>query len=185
MGEISAFDIVASLILLAGMAAGFTRGVVRQLADMAALYIGLAVAAQYSPVLTPSVAMRLPTWPRYAVAALVFFLIVGILTVLLSLLAQGILHGSGKQERNEVSQVVGFALGAIAAAAFLSVAVPVIRYAVIASWGSREATRQMIIIALERSDLRPFFESITPTVLMLIRPFLPTGLPEIVLAGMR
>ncbi len=184
MGELSAFDIVASLILLAGMAAGFTRGVVRQLADMVALYIGIAVGAQYALVLTPSVAARLPGWPRYVVTSLVFFLIVGFLTSLLSLLAQGVLHGAGKRERDEIGQVVGFVLGAIAAATFLSIAVPVIRYSVIASWGHHEATRQAITIALERSDLRPFFEALTPTVLMLIRPFLPSGMPEMLLAGL-
>jgi len=184
MGQISGFDVIACLILLGGMAAGFTRGVVRQLADMAALYVGLAVATQYAPILTPAVAPRLPSWPRYVVSALVFFLLVAIMTGLLSVLAQGILAGSGKREMNEVSQVVGFVLGAIAAAAFLSIAVPVIRSSVIASWGTREATRHAIITALEQSDLRAFFETLTPTVLRLIRPFLPGGLPEMVLTGL-
>ena len=149
---------------------------------MAALYVGLAVATQYAPILTPAVALRLPSWPRYVVSALVFFLLVAIMTGLLSVLAQGILAGSGKREMNEVSQVVGFVLASPQPRSSYRRAV--IRSSLIASWGTREATRHAIITALEQSDLRAFFETLTPTVLRLIRPFLPGGLPEMVLTGL-
>ncbi|NPV06559.1 MAG: CvpA family protein [Anaerolineae bacterium] len=179
MGEISAFDIIVCLMLLGGMAAGFARGFVRQTADLAALYVGLAVAAQYTPMVTPALDRRLLALPTYAVTALTFFLLVGIVTAILSLVAQSLLHSSQKQELNEISHIAGFAVGALATYAFISVSVPVIRYGVAASWGAWEGVRQVIIASLNHSYLRPLFESFTPTMLSLLQPLLPSGLPDV------
>jgi membrane protein required for colicin V production len=179
MGDISAFDIIVCLMLLGGMAVGFARGFVRQTADLAALYVGVAVAAQYTPLIAPSLDRRLTTWPSYTVTALTFFLLVAVVTGVLSLVAQNLLTTSQRQELNELSHIAGFAIGALTTLAFISIAMPVVRYAVAGSWGTAEGARYLIVQALNKAYLSPLFDSFTPMVLSLIRPLLPSGLPDV------
>ncbi|MGI6207607.1 MAG: hypothetical protein ACOYEW_05265, partial [Anaerolineae bacterium] len=63
--------------------------------------------------------------------------------------------------------------------AFISIAMPVVRYAVAGSWGTAEGARYLIVQALNKAYLSPLFDSFTPMVLSLIRPLLPSGLPDV------
>jgi len=65
------------------------------------------------------------------------------------------------------------------------VLIPSTRYATGASWGAWDGAREAITRALDNSYLAPFFGSITPWVLWLIRPLLPGGVPDVLLGRIR
>mgnify|MGYP005850359791 CR=1 FL=1 len=181
MSGVSAFDIVVCVVLLGGMASGFTRGAIRQAADLVALYVGLAVSAQYTPLVASALGPKITFWPAYIVTAVVFYAILGTISGILSLVAQTLLHSNTtrRRELTDLSQIAGFGLGALGAAALIGVSIPVIRYVTSASWASWDDVREIAVRSLDSSYLRPFFDRMGAWVLWLIQPLLPAGLPDV------
>ena len=175
---ISAFDIASCILILATMACGFARGSLRQGADLLALYVGLAVSAQYAPLATQAVRPQLSGTPIYVLGAIVFFAILLFVGGVLAVVAHALLQPSKPRALSELDQVGGAILGLICAAAFIAVSVPVLRYSAAASWGSWDTARDVLLRALERSYLLPVFEKMTQYVLLSIQPLLPAGIPE-------
>ncbi|MHB0877023.1 MAG: CvpA family protein [Anaerolineae bacterium] len=186
MGGLSVFDLVYALVLLAGMAAGYARGFLRQLTEFVAVYVGLAVAAQYTPFLTGSLDPVLATVPHYVTSGAVFFAVVSIVAGVLSLVGHTLISPSepgGRREydRSDLSQISGLLVGALIASSLIAVSIPVLRYATAASWGGWDTVRQFLAGALDHSYMAPLFGRLTPTVLASIQPLLPGGLPGVLL----
>lgn len=186
MGSLSVFDLVYALVLLAGMAAGYARGVLREMTELVAVYVGLAVAAQYTPFLSSSLSPTLATVPYYVTAGAVFFVIVSVVAGLLGLMGHTLLNpGVGDQRRDpdhsDASQISGLLIGAFIASCLIAVSVPVLRYATAASWGGWDTVRQFLAGSLDHSYMAPLFGRLTPAVLASIQPLLPGGLPAVLL----
>lgn len=175
---ITAVDVVICLILLGGMAAGFRNGFQVALIDLAAFYIGLAVAAQYTALAAPPVYQLVGVLPMYVTESLVFLLIMGVVSGLFSMVARLLLTASRKsQPPSPLSQVLGFALGLTAAVASVAVLLPLVRHAAAASWATADAARDSLLAAIGRSPLVPLFDAATPYVHAAISPLLPAGIP--------
>lgn len=181
MNAISFFDILFSLMLLISMGSGFARGFLRQLTDLVAFYVGLAISAQYTPIVAVALNSLVAPTPYYVVAALVFFGLMSGVASVLSLAARILMRPGGvsRRELTDVSQVGGLALAAFQTSAVIAISIPVIRYAISASWGTWDATREVIVRALNNCYLGPFFNSFTPWVIAAINPLLPAGLPDV------
>ena len=181
MDFISAFDIIFCLILLGSMAGGFARGFLRELTGLVALYVSIAIAAQYNPVVTRALSPLFTRIPYYVLAAIVYLAIVGAIAGLLNFVVHTLLRPGvgGKHEPSDLSQIAGLAIAAVEASAFIAISIPALRYATSASWGTWDGTREAIQHGLDTSYLLPFFSSLTPWVLWLISPLLPGGIPDV------
>ena len=181
MDTISFLDIVFSLALLASMGTGFARGFLRQLTDLAALYVGLAVSAQYTPMVAATLNPLVASMPYYLISALVFFGVMSLVGGVLSLAAHVLMRPGGvsRRELSDISQVGGLVLAAFQTSAVIAISIPVLRYAISASWGSWDATREVLVRAVNNSYLVPIFNSFTPSVVAAISPLLPGGLPDV------
>lgn len=174
----SVFDFFAMIVLLSGMASGFARGFTRQAWDFLGLYVGLAVAAQYNALIVPAVNPHIPLLPFYTVSSFVFVVVLSTVYGLVSFVGQT-LHRSDGEDMSEFNRIGGFILGAIGGIIFLSVLIPVLRYAMAGSWASWDLVRLFIARAIEKSYLTPFLDKVTPYVLMSLQPLLPAGLPDV------
>jgi uncharacterized membrane protein required for colicin V production len=175
---ITAVDVIICLILLGSMAAGFRNGFLVELIDLAAFYVGLAVAAQYTGLAAPVVYPMVPGLPTYAIDSLLFLMILGVISGLLATVARLLLTARrNDQSPSQVSQVLGFALGLIVGIASVAVLLPAVRHASAASWGASDGARASLVAAVSHSPLVPLFDSATLLVHASIRPLLPAGIP--------
>jgi uncharacterized membrane protein required for colicin V production len=175
---ITAVDVIICLALLGSMAAGFRNGFQVELIDLAAFYVGLAIAAQYTGLASPIVYPMMAGLPTYVIDSLVFLVILGVVGGLLATVARLLLTAGRKnQPPSPTSQVLGFALGLIVGIASVAVLLPVIRHASAASWGVSDGARDSLVNAIQHSPLVPLFDSATLLVHTAVRPLLPIGIP--------
>src|SRR5438045_2436989 len=130
MGGINWLDIVVIVLLLTGMAIGFTQGLVRQLIGFAALYIALVLATQFFRPLSQLLGDALNAPPNTMSNAIAFFFIL--------LVAMGIINYFGLDAYKStkirilpfVDQITGIVLGVASMWIMVSVAINVLVFAV-------------------------------------------------------
>jgi len=178
MGGFSIVDVCICLILLGGMALGYSRGLVRSFFDLVVTYVALGIAAQYTPLVRHVLRHMLPAWPTYVINSVLFLAVGALVATTLGTVVQALLRSGSKRRQTELSTLAGFFIGALTAAALVSVFIPVVEHGASGSWGTWDSHRESMLRSLASSYLVPFFHQLTPVVLTSIKPLLPAGLPE-------
>ncbi|MGB8647143.1 MAG: CvpA family protein [Anaerolineae bacterium] len=172
------FDLALFIALLAGLAVGYYQGLVRQLINLAAFYLGAIVASQYYSMLGYAVKGTMATTPGLAVNAGAFFVIMMIVVVILNILA---LDATKMMIRLPpvVEHLGGMVLGLSATWVFITIAVSILLVITQEGWSEAEGARQIIYSGVHESQIAHATQTTLPALLGAIKPWLPGGIPNI------
>lgn len=179
LGGFNWLDILIFLLLILGLGIGYAQGLLRQMIGLAALYIGTILGAQYFFVVSGWMRALFTTAPSRFINALAFLIILGVVTTLINWLAYDAYHSMKLRLLPLVDHLGGSLLGLITAVTIISLALPLMTFATGEPWPWAEPTRLLIIAGLQTSRLLPIFDSLKLTLLNVLAPWLPSGLPSI------
>jgi uncharacterized membrane protein required for colicin V production len=173
-------DYVLLIVLLAGLTVGYVQGLLRQVINLAAMYLAAILAAQYFHVLGNFLKSQLATTPGTLLNAASFFLVMFAVTALLNFLTFDAYKNTKLTLFPLLDRVGGMILGVIASWILITLAISVLAAAASTQyWASGEHFRQMLKDGIQGSQIALVTESTLPNILGAIKPWLPTGLPAI------
>ncbi len=179
MFGINWLDAVIILLLAVGLGIGYSQGLLRQVINLAALYIGSILAVQYYHVLGKFLEGMFSTTPGLLMNAIAFFIILLITAGILNFLA----HDAYRVQLHilpTLNQFSGMLLGLAAMWIIVTLAVNMLTFATsVPNWASAEDARQFIQQGLTDSVLVGVTRETFPTLITALKPWLPTGVPAI------
>ncbi len=173
------FDGLLVVALIAGMVIGYAQGLVRQLIGLAALYIGAILGAQYYTVISRFIHWPFPDAPDRFANSLGFFFILIVVTSVVSWLILDTYKNTKLNLVPLVDTLGGSLLGLVTAVIVIELVVPVIIFGTLEPWPWAEPTRYLIANGLTTSKLLDAFERLKPTLLNVLGPWMPNGIPSI------
>lgn len=174
------FDFVIIVCLLAGMAIGYSQGLIRQMIGFAVLYVALVLATQFFRVLSQTVAGLLQVAPNTLFNMVAFFTLFLLASGVINFFAQDAYKSTRIRLAPFLDHTTGMVLGVLSMWLFLSVSVSVMVFATgTQTWLQGEGFRQVLGNGLDNSRLAKLTESTLPIVIMTIQPWLPNGLPAL------
>ncbi len=173
-------DYVLILLLIAGVAIGYLQGMLRQVLNLASMYLGAILAAQYSHVLANFFKDQLVTTPGILLNVGAFFLILFAVTALLNFLSSDAYKNTKLTLFPLLDHIGGMVLGLIAAWILISLAINALSFATATqSWSSAEDLRQVLKSGIMQSLVSAATGTTLPGILGALKPWLPYGLPAI------
>lgn len=170
-------DVSIVAAVLAGALLGAQRGILRQVALMAAFYVSLVLAARYYADASGLVVTHLRGADRSVVSAYALAGITAGGTLSLMWLWQTVYRSSYLPRIEVVDHVAGAGLGAAWSWAVVAFAVTVLGYGLSFSWGANDAMRSEIGGEVSHSQIVGAVRETVPQLRELVRPWLPGGLP--------
>lgn len=178
MGSVNTIDVVISVCMVMGMAAGFRQGLLRQAIDLAALYIAVVLAAQYYGLLSNALAPSIRIDQTTLASASLFGLFV---------LSWLVLHGMSyaiypQTTLNRLAvfdRIGGAGLGLAVGTAIVGVGITLFVFILQTPWGYDDTSQRAWLSLVTSSRLDAIIQSILPHFFDLLRPWLPRGLPAI------
>jgi len=170
------FDVLIILALLAGVALGFVRGLVRMALSLLVLYLA-AVAAMtlYTP---------LGNWLRYVARlpvsisqGLSFLFILALVSVAINFVLRRTYKDTELPGVRQVDQLGGMIIGFFLSVVWIGFSILVIAYFLGASLGQEVGFQRVMIAYFRQSSLIPIFYRILPVTLATLQPWMPKGLP--------
>jgi uncharacterized membrane protein required for colicin V production len=175
------FDVLIALALLAGIALGFVRGLVRMALSLLVLYVATILAMNFY--------VFLGGWLRYLsgyrlsevaseTTAFVFVLIV--LAVGLSFLLKRTYRDTEWPGIRQVDQLGGLVLGFFLTIMWIGLALIGIAFVLGTPGAGSDFLRQNLLLQFQSSRLIPIFYDFLPIAFATLKPWIPKGqLPEI------
>lgn len=174
------FDILIIILLLAGMAIGYSQGLIRQLIGLLVLYIALVLATQFFRVLSQTIAGVIQIAPNTLTNMLAFFFLFFVALSILNFLARDAYKATRIRLLPFLDHTTGMVLGVVSMWIILSVSVSVLLFAVgTQGWLQAESTRQILETGVKNSRLAQLTQSVLPIIVVTIQPWLPSGLPAL------
>jgi uncharacterized membrane protein required for colicin V production len=174
------FDVLIVVALLACVALGFVRGLVRMALSLVVLYLAAVVAITfYAP---------LGNWIR-TIAQTPVFLSQGLsflsILVLLSSAINFVLRRTYKDTDlpgvRQIDQLGGMVIGFFLGVVWIGFAILIIAFFLRSSVGQAAPFQQAVSGYFRRSILIPIFYRVLPLILATLRPWMPKGLPPEIL----
>jgi uncharacterized membrane protein required for colicin V production len=172
------FDAIIVFALLAGIALGFIRGLVRMVLSLLILYLAVVVAMTFY--------VTAGGWLTYFVAgafsrstgeAVAFALIV----VLMAALLNFALHRTYKDTElpgvRQIDQLGGMVVGFVLASVWVGLALVALAFVLSATDTAGGALRRNMVFYFDASALIPVFDRLFPILIATLRPWMPKGLP--------
>jgi uncharacterized membrane protein required for colicin V production len=173
-------DYVLILLLLAGLTVGYVQGLLRQVINLAAMYLGAILAAQYFHLLGNLLKAQLVTTPGTLLNALAFFIVMFAVTGLLNFLTFDAYKNTKLSLFPVLDHVGGMLLGLIASWILITLMINILTSATATQyWMSAEHLRQVLRDGIRGSEIAAVTETTLPSILSAIKPWLPSGLPGI------
>jgi uncharacterized membrane protein required for colicin V production len=180
MADFNWFDILIIVLLLLGMAIGYSQGLIRQLIGLAAVYVALILATQFFRALSQGLAGLLRVPPNTLSNMLAFFALFLLALTIINFLAQDAYKSTRIRILPFLDHISGMFLGVISMWLIISILVSVMTFAVgTQTWLQGESTRQFLLNGLSNSRVAPLTESALSFVLVTLQPWLPGGLPAL------
>ncbi|MBI4675236.1 MAG: CvpA family protein [Chloroflexi bacterium] len=174
------FDIVIIGCLLAGMAVGYAQGLIRQLIGLAALYVSLVLATQFFRFLSQTIAGILHVAPNTLFNMIGFFVIFFLALSITNFMALDAYKATRIRLAPWFDHITGMVLGVVSMWIIVSVSVSVLAFAVgTQGWLQAETTRAVVEDGLTNSRLAQLTQSMLPSIVTLLQPWLPSGLPAL------
>ncbi len=179
LGGFNWLDGLLVFMLFASLTIGYGQGLLRQSMGLAALYIGAILGAQYHTVLANGIRYVFYGVPPRFVNGLAFFIILVLVTALVSWLAFDAYQATKISLFPVVDHLGGSVVGLLTALVTISLCLPVLSFTALEVWPTAEPARLFINEALDGSRMLVVFETLKPVLLSALIPWLPGGLPSI------
>lgn len=175
------FDLVLILLLLVGMAVGYSQGMVRQVIGLAALYISFVIATQFFQGLSRLVSDLVNAPPTTLANALSFFGIFFLILAIVNFLGIDAYKMTRLRPVPILDHIGGMLLGVVSMWIILTIATNVLIFAVnTQGWTSNaESVRVILKYGLDGSRIAEVTGSTLPMIVATIRPWLPAGIPAL------
>jgi uncharacterized membrane protein required for colicin V production len=174
---VNPIDVGITVVFLVGAAIGAQRGVLRQVAIMAAFYASLVFAARNYGLAAEMLVTHLPH-ADYTIAST--YTLLGITaagTLGLAWLSRQVYQSTALPGLQLVDRLAGAGLGLVWSWAVVAFAVTILVFGLSFSWGAQEPARRQVGAAVVHSHLLEAVRSGWPRVRDLVTPWLPGGLP--------
>lgn len=173
-------DYVLILLMIVGVSVGYFQGLLRQVLNLASMYLAAILAAQYFHLLANWFRANLVTTPGLLLNAGAFFLIMLAVTGLLNFLTYDAYKNTKLSLFPLLDRFGGMLLGLIASWILISLALNALTLATSTQyWSSAEQFRQMLRSGIVQSIISAGTATTLPAILGAISPWLPAGLPSI------
>ena len=174
------FDILIIVLLLAGMAIGYSQGLIRQVIGLLVLYVALVLATQFFRVLSQGLAGLLQLAPNTLTNMLAFFALFFLALTIINFLARDAYKATRIRLLPLLDHTTGMVLGVVSMWILISVSISVMLFAVgTQGWLQGESARQLLESGLKNSRLAQLTQSVLPLIVVTIQPWLPSGLPAL------
>lgn len=161
----------------AGLLYGAHRGVLRQVAMLAAFYASLVMAARYYAGAADLLVTYVPQADRSMAGAYALAGITAAGTLGLSWLSHSVYRSTALSRAMAFDRLAGAGLGLAWSWAVVAFAVTVLAYSATFSWGTRDAFRRDVTAQIEGSGLVGLVRGTLPVLRDIVAPWLPRGLP--------
>lgn len=170
------FDVLIALALLAGVALGFVRGLVRMALSLLVLYVAAVLALTLHRVAG--------TWivyifglPLNVSQGMAFILILVLTSVIINFVLRRTYKDTELPGVRQIDQLGGLVVGFLVTCIWIGLVILVVAF-LLRTPVSEDATFQTNLIAyFHSSALIPIFYKVLPIALATLRPWLPKGLP--------
>ena len=179
LARANALDLIILLLLAAGMLTGWQQGLIRQLLGMAAFYVALVLGAQYHHLIGGWVMGIAPNAVWVAVDTLAFLFLFIVVLLTFTWVGHQVYADTHIPFFSFLDGLAGALFGVLAACLQVIIALSLARFVLSISWFEWEGTRQVILQVFRTSALEPIFVGAAPLLYVLIRPWLPSGLPAL------
>lgn len=177
------FDLFILLLIFGAMFLGFSQGLVRQLFNMVGVYFGLVVASYFHPAVTRWATRIMGQTESFSREAILFFMVFALIWALFNIGAYVSFRTAPKFLPATMDSLVGMLVGLFTGSLVALVAALLLNYATAVPWPQSNGFREAISSAIELSALRPLIGTMIPTLVNLIEPWIPRGLPSFFSAG--
>lgn len=176
MTSVNSIDVVIAVCMVMGMAAGFRQGLLRQAIDVIAVYVAVALAAQYSGLLAgllaPSIRIN-----QTALGSLTMFGVFALAWLTLHGLSYLIYPSTTLSQLAMFDRVGGAGLGLAVGTTIIGVGLTLFVFILQAPWGMNYTNQQSLVTMVASSRLDAVIQSYLPSFFDTLRPWLPRGLP--------
>jgi uncharacterized membrane protein required for colicin V production len=179
LARANALDLIIVVLLAAGIVAGWKQGLVRQLLGMAAFYVALVLGAQYYRLIGGWVMSISPNSTWVAVDTLAFLFLFAVVLLTFTWVGRQVYADTHIPFFALLDALSGSVFGALGACLQVIIGLSLVRFVLSISWFEWESTRQVVLQVFRTSSLEPMFIGAAPMLYVLIRPWLPSGLPAL------
>ena len=179
LSQINALDLAILLALGGWFFVGWRRGVLRQLLGMAAFYVALVLGAQYHRIVSNWI-MSMGSGATWVIVdAISFTLLFGVVLVVFNWVGYQVYRDTRVPFLKAVDNVLGGIFGVFTMVLELIIGLSLLRFMVSVNWLEWESLRQEVLQLFTASRLEDLLVNAAPALYVLIRPWLPAGLPAI------
>lgn len=179
LGGLNWLDLLVLMTLIVGLTIGYAQGLLRQVMNLAALYIGAVLGAQYYTIISGWFRIFFENAPARFINAIGFVIILVVVSSLINWLASDAYRSTELRIFPTLDHLIGALLGVVTVVILITVLVPIVTFASVESWPWAEETRYAIVNGLETSRVLPAFGSFKPMLLSGLGPWLPGGIPSL------
>jgi uncharacterized membrane protein required for colicin V production len=174
---VNVIDVGIVLVFVSGALIGAQRGVLRQVAIMAAFYASLVLAARNYAAVADLLVVNLPHADYDVASAYTLLGLTVVGTAGMVWLSRQVDQATALPGSQAIDRLAGAGLGVLWSWAVVAFAVTLLIYGLSFSWGTQEPSRREVTATVTRSHLLGTVREGWPRLLDLVRPWLPGGLP--------
>jgi uncharacterized membrane protein required for colicin V production len=178
LGWLNPFDFLIVLVLLGGAALGFLRGLVRMALSLLVLYIA-AVVATIGYITAGRWISYITTLPKTISQGLGFFFLLAVTAIVLNFVLRKTYRETELPGIRQIDQLGGMIIGFFLATLWIGFGILVIAFILGAPGNEDSALRLNLVSYFQSSNLIPIFYTFLPIALATLKPWMPTGLPDI------
>ena len=170
------FDVLIVFGLLASVALGFVRGLVRMGLSLVVLYLA-AVAAilLYTPL--ARFIRTVANTPVFLSQGLSFLFILIVLTTALNFMLRRTYKDTELPGVRQIDQLGGMVIGLFVGVIWIGFAIVIIAFFLRSAVGQEAPFQASVVGFFRRSYLIPIFYRVLPVMVASLRPWMPKGLP--------
>jgi membrane protein required for colicin V production len=172
------FDVLIVFGLIAGVAMGFIRGLVRMVLSLVVLYIA-AVAAMTAYIPAGRWLRIIFGLPLSISQGLSFVFVLLLVSAAINVVLRRTYKHTELPGVRHLDQLGGMIVGFFVGVVWIVFAIVIIAYFLGASLAQEASVQQVMLTYFRRSAFVPIFYRVLPVTLATLRPWVPRGLPEI------
>jgi uncharacterized membrane protein required for colicin V production len=179
-GWLNPFDFLILLALLGGAALGFVRGLVRMALSLLVLYVA-AVVAMTAHVTAGRWIGYITSLPKTISQGLGFLLLLAVTAIALNFVLRKTYRDTELPGIRQIDQLGGMIIGFFLATIWIGFSILVIAFILGTPFNEDSALRLNLIGFFQSSNLIPVFYKFLPIALATLKPWMPKGLPDILI----
>jgi uncharacterized membrane protein required for colicin V production len=175
------FDVLIIFALLAGIALGFFRGLIRMALSLTILYIAIVLAMTFYQLGGRGIAyLSGSILPRSSNEVLAFIGILLLITVVANFVLRRVYKDTELPGIRQIDQLGGMIIGFILACTWIGLALLALAFVLEATDTATSSLRDNMLQYFNASFLIPIFYRFLPIVIATLKPWMPKGLePDI------